>query len=232
MNPERLRKIRQARSAANDLLDLRGERTSGGRLRVAVTSRAGVEAGASLGEPYALVSVSNPAAPPPTLPEDSQRIAALFLHFHDTKLAPGDPRLRGHVRPIEPEQAEAIAAFARAHEELAFLVHCDHGMSRSPAIAAALAEWLGGEEAGAFFQRALAQPTRARARARRASRVMSDERLRALERRWRESGDEADQEAWLRERARAGDPYRLGPLVTQGGRDRRQPRRAPARRGA
>jgi hypothetical protein len=41
---------------------------------------------------------------------------------------------------------------------------------------------------------------------------MSDEKLRQLERRWRETGSEADEAAWLRERARTGnlEPERLG----------------------
>ncbi|HZV00947.1 MAG TPA: hypothetical protein VFF73_29800 [Planctomycetota bacterium] len=40
---------------------------------------------------------------------------------------------------------------------------------------------------------------------------MSDEKLRRLERRWRETGSAADEAAWLRERARTGDlePERL-----------------------
>lgn len=34
-----------------------------------------------------------------------------------------------------------------------------------------------------------------------------DERLRELERRWRETGAQADEDAWLRERVRQGDPW-------------------------
>ena len=43
---------------------------------------------------------------------------------------------------------------------------------------------------------------------------MSDARLRDLERRWRASGLEEDEAAYLIACARSGAPYRLGPLVT------------------
>jgi len=44
---------------------------------------------------------------------------------------------------------------------------------------------------------------------------VGDDRLRALERIWRETGDLVAEEAWLRERARAGDPFAFGRHVTQ-----------------
>lgn len=44
---------------------------------------------------------------------------------------------------------------------------------------------------------------------------MRDDRLRRLEREWRETGDLALEEAWLRERARTGDPYGFGRHKTQ-----------------
>lgn len=43
---------------------------------------------------------------------------------------------------------------------------------------------------------------------------MSDARLRELERRWQESGQDEDEGAYLQELARLGSPYRFGPFVT------------------
>lgn len=44
---------------------------------------------------------------------------------------------------------------------------------------------------------------------------MRDDRLRSLERTWRETGEVEAERAWLHERARVGDPYRFGRHTTQ-----------------
>jgi hypothetical protein len=52
-------------------------------------------------------------------------------------------------RSMQPEDAMRILRFARQHRELELFVHCEHGMSRSPAVANFLGRWLGCEVLGA-----------------------------------------------------------------------------------
>ena len=152
MNHRHLRRVRARWSDGDGAAELRHQiATNQGPLTLVVVHRKRVEAGLTIGLRYALISVSNPGSPAPALPADSDRVALLTLHFHDSKHAPGDERLREHVRPITPDQAEQISRFVLdcLPRVEAFVVHCDHAMSRSPAVAAAISKALGDE--GEFF---------------------------------------------------------------------------------
>ncbi|HBP16196.1 MAG TPA: hypothetical protein DEA08_00190 [Planctomycetes bacterium] len=159
MNPERLRKIRGSQQGGDAVIArTQGMRADGAPLTVLVATRALVEEGLEVGLSYALISVSSPGSPLPRLPADPARQASLSLQFHDTKLSPGNQALGEHIRPISTQQAAEIAAFVREHAIVgAFAVHCDHGMSRSPAIAAAICEVLLGS-GKFFFDRRLPNP--------------------------------------------------------------------------
>lgn len=117
----------------------------GRRLRLRVASRAEVEAGLGLGARDVLVSVLDPEVRALVLP-DAPR-AVLRLRFHDTRRRFDEPDLPRDVAPLTLEQARAIRRFVEEHvaDVDAITVHCHQGMSRSPAVAAAIAEGLGGD---------------------------------------------------------------------------------------
>lgn len=121
----------------------------GGELRLIVASKHEVERGLGLTASYALISLLDPEDPGVSLPDDEHRVEVLALRFHDTRRRADDPELPASVHPITREQARRIGALVVGHVEgvRTIVVHCHHGMSRSPAVAAAIAEGLGGSSA-------------------------------------------------------------------------------------
>jgi predicted protein tyrosine phosphatase len=118
-----------------------------------VMSRAVAES-YELTEPHVLISIGGsgtPVAPHPQLPS---RVAVLRVQFDDV----GYERLeaaRAGLWPDEPEpdwfdsdRAERIRSFVENHRDDATWIacHCEAGMSRSPAVAAALSRWLNGDD--------------------------------------------------------------------------------------
>lgn len=102
--------------------------------------------------PFAAISVSTNAGEWPVISE-TNRVALLQLSFAD----------RDMVREITPETIEKYGLFRQEHAKQildfvgenwdkveAFLVHCEAGISRSPAIAAAITKIAGGEDAYYF----------------------------------------------------------------------------------
>jgi hypothetical protein len=83
-----------------------------------------------------VISVTNPRQAPADLDGWTE---VLRLGFHDIEEpAPG-------WKPMTLEQARAVLHFAHRHRSASLLlVHCEHGASRSAAIAAFLAAWAGG----------------------------------------------------------------------------------------
>ena len=102
--------------------------------------------------PYVVVSIANPGSPHPELRESPHRLGVLRLAFDDVE--PNRRDSRGGRTPMTPGQAREILAFVEAHLERLELivVHCEAGVSRSPAVAAALWRWLEGTR-GPFFER-------------------------------------------------------------------------------
>jgi predicted protein tyrosine phosphatase len=72
---------------------------------------------------------------------------ALFLKFHDA-----EDHLHPDIRLMTPRQAGRIWRFVRDQAPYisAFVVHCEQGASRSPAVAAAICRVLGGNDARFF----------------------------------------------------------------------------------
>jgi len=88
-----------------------------------------------------VISIRNPGTPPPNLHPDWGAI--LSLQFHDTDPAkPMSSKLRQRVAEKLPwmtiEDATALIKFVRRMSEKKceyYLVHCESGVSRSPAVA-------------------------------------------------------------------------------------------------
>jgi predicted protein tyrosine phosphatase len=122
-------------------------------IKILVRCREEVERGLVVREPYVLISVRDPGKRPVQVGRTPMCRAVLSLKVHDAeptknlKLPPG-------IRLMTEGDAQAIWTFVceHAHDVRTIVVHCEQGMSRSPAIAAGLATGLGGD-AGVFARR-------------------------------------------------------------------------------
>lgn len=113
-----------------------------------VADRDEAERGVPIRSTFAVISISDPGTPTPKVRRPSHCLGVLHLSFHD---AEPHPSLPAGVVLISDEQAEAIRAFVEEHSDAgAFLVHCEQGASRSPAVAAAICEANGGDPSSFF----------------------------------------------------------------------------------
>jgi len=120
--------------------------------RIIVTDRESIEQGFVVRAAYLLISIRDPDKRPVRLPRGGACIAVLELAFHDAEPVAGFTPDRP-ITYMSADDARAIWRFVRRHEGQygAIVVHCEQGMSRSPAVAAALAEGLG-LDASAFWR--------------------------------------------------------------------------------
>ena len=121
-------------------------------MELRVADRADVETGLLIGRPYVLISITDADLPPAEIPVDPMRKGELRLRFDDVELS-DDPMMRGRPSVLmRPQDAEAIWRFVMQHitEIQTIVVHCEAGLSRSPAVAAALCDCLGLNSAGFF----------------------------------------------------------------------------------
>lgn len=122
-----------------------------------VYSRDAIEAIRPHDVPHIIVSIQTPKDPDAVkLPINDHTLKVVNLVFHDL-----DDRAMAHVELrdqyeadcFSPGQARQILAAVKAYPEAqALLVHCDAGISRSPAVAAALSKILVGDDTN-FFKR-------------------------------------------------------------------------------
>ena len=110
-------------------------------MEILVTDREGIERGLVVRSAYVVISIHDPTKPPARVRPQMGLRGVLTLAFHDA-----EPLLGGEL-PVEiklmaPEQADALWAFLGQHRAQvgALVVHCEGGVSRSPAVAAAVAE--------------------------------------------------------------------------------------------
>jgi len=109
-----------------------------------VTDRESVEGGLLVREPYVLISIRDPGKRQVRVPKRPLCRAILELAFHDAEpvagFTPTDP-----ITYMTEKHAHRIWRFVREHQAgcQAIVVQCEQGMSRSPAVAAALAAGLG-----------------------------------------------------------------------------------------
>jgi predicted protein tyrosine phosphatase len=122
-------------------------------LKFIVTDRSGIEAGVLVKSSYIVISIHDTYSPPARVKKQSGLRAMLQLAFDDAELTDSADVL-GAVVMMTTDQANAIWAFVEQHRNDvgAVVVHCEAGVSRSPAIAAALCKGLGGNDRH-FFKR-------------------------------------------------------------------------------
>ena len=113
-------------------------------MEICVCGREEIERGLLVRTDYVVISIRDPGRPRAKVKPQCGLRDTLFLAFHD--VAPSaNFELPPEARPITPTQADQICAFVRKHEAAvgAVVVHCEQGMSRSPAVAAAISDALG-----------------------------------------------------------------------------------------
>ena len=118
-----------------------------------VTDRNGIERGVLVRCAYVVISIHDPEREKPRVKNQAGLRAVLQLAFHDAE--PSVPRGSDtKVALMSEEQARQIWRFVDQHRDEvgAIVIHCESGVSRSSAVAAALCASLGGDD-GAFFTR-------------------------------------------------------------------------------
>lgn len=113
-------------------------------MNLLTTDRRSIECGLIVRTRYIVISVRDPERRRPRIRQTAGFHAVLYLAFHDAEPVSGY-NLPRNIRLITPRIARAIWRFVRTNAESAetIVCHCEQGMSRSPAIAVALAEALG-----------------------------------------------------------------------------------------
>jgi predicted protein tyrosine phosphatase len=98
--------------------------------------------------PFAAISVSTNPGEWPVISE-TNRVALLQLSFADRDMVKdATPETIAKYDLFRPDQAKQILDFVTENWDKvdAFLIHCEAGVSRSPAIAAAITKIAGGED--------------------------------------------------------------------------------------
>ncbi|MFI5340708.1 MAG: hypothetical protein ACHQ7N_12830 [Candidatus Methylomirabilales bacterium] len=97
-----------------------------------------------LADKYVMVSITDPGSRPAAL-HDPACVAVLRLEFHDLDELPG---FGGAFVLFTPEMAAQVAAFVEQWRDdvSRIVVHCEAGISRSCAVASALALYFTGDD--------------------------------------------------------------------------------------
>jgi predicted protein tyrosine phosphatase len=122
-------------------------------LKFIVTDRSGIEAGVLVKSAYIVISIHDTYSPPARVKKQSGLRGLLQLAFDDAEPTTST-ELAGTFTLMTAEQAEKIWNFVHEQKDQvgAVVVHCEAGVSRSPAVAAGLCKGLGGYDRQ-FFRR-------------------------------------------------------------------------------
>ena len=116
-------------------------------MQILVTDRDTIEAGLRVKSSYVVISIHDPDKPRAKVRKQAGLRDVLYLGFHDAEPT-GTLVLPKEIVLMTPEQAAEICRFVQRHREDvgAIVVHCEQGMSRSPAVAAAISKLCGCDE--------------------------------------------------------------------------------------
>ena len=115
-----------------------------------VTDRNSIERGVLVRSSYVVISIRSRRRRRARIPRQSGLRAVLFMAFDDAEPADTTP-LRKSLKLFTAEQAAEVKRFVERHTEVGCVVcHCEGGVSRSPAVAAAICRSLGGDDAPFF----------------------------------------------------------------------------------
>ena len=121
-------------------------------MKFIVTDREGIEAGIVVRSAYVVISIHDPGKCPAKVRKQGGLRDVLVLAFHDAEPGEGTLPPPG-IRLMTADQAQEIRRFVERHKDDvgAVVVHCEQGVSRSPAVAAALCKLMGGDD-GRFWR--------------------------------------------------------------------------------
>ncbi len=113
-------------------------------MEITVCDREEIEHGIAVRTQYAVISIHDPDKRRAKVKRQSGLRDVLYLAFHDAEPSAGF-ELPADIALITSAQADEIRDFVRRHQSDAdtIVVHCEQGMSRSPAVAAAISDALG-----------------------------------------------------------------------------------------
>ena len=113
-------------------------------MEIRVCGREEIERGLLVRTDYVVISIRDPGRPRAKVKPQCGLRDTLFLAFHDVAPSAGF-ELAPEIQPITAAQADQICIFVRCHEsDVGTIVgHCERGMSRSPAVAAAISDAMG-----------------------------------------------------------------------------------------
>ncbi|MGC8541725.1 MAG: hypothetical protein ACP5QA_14000 [Phycisphaerae bacterium] len=113
-------------------------------MKILVFSREEIETGVRITSAYVVISIRDPGKPRPKIKKQAGLREVLYLAFNDA-----EPSVLLELPPemkiITTAQADTICNFVHRHKADvgSIVVHCEQGMSRSPAVAAAISDALG-----------------------------------------------------------------------------------------
>ena len=121
-------------------------------MQFVVAGRRDIESGIPIRTAYVVISITDPGSRPARIPRSAGFRDVLRLQFHDA-IPLRSFSLPPEVVLMNEDHARAIWQFVRKWRETVetIVVHCEQGMSRSPAVAAAICRALGGDD-GWFFR--------------------------------------------------------------------------------
>ena len=113
-------------------------------MKVHVFTREQIETGIRIKPAYAVISIRNSGETRAKVKKQPGLRDVLYLAFSGIDPAHG-ARLERKIKYFTSAQADKICAFVQRHKADvgAFVVHCQQGKSRSPAVAAGISEALG-----------------------------------------------------------------------------------------
>jgi len=122
-------------------------------MKFIVRDRESVEQGILVRSSYILISIRDPDKRKVRVRKQSGLRGVLHLAFHDAEPA-GNMAVPENITLMTEKHARRVWSFVKKWEKQVgtVVVQCEQGMSRSPAVAAALCKRLGGDESR-FFKR-------------------------------------------------------------------------------
>lgn len=104
------------------------------------------------GRPYVVISIADPDSSIPVVPQGEGLLDVLRLRFYDIEEPVSVANSGEALSSISDFQVRQIVRFVERWREegVLFVVHCDDGISRSAAVAAAISKCLNNDD-NAFF---------------------------------------------------------------------------------
>lgn len=120
-------------------------------MQFVVAGKRDIESGIPIRTAYVVISITDPGSRPARIPRSAGFRDVLRLQFHDA-IPLRNLSLPPEIVLMNEDHARAIWQFVERWREAVetFVVHCEQGMSRSPAVAAAICKALGGDDSWFF----------------------------------------------------------------------------------